>query len=76
MSREISAEYVRFETGRKNKEGDGILANSLANGNASCCPELSVTPAITGFMLHRKETHGAMYVLPANETRRRMFTWQ
>ena len=26
----------------------------------SCCPELSATPAIAGFILHRKEKRGAV----------------
>ena len=32
----------------------------LYNGRAICCPELAVTPAISGFIMYRKEKHGTL----------------
>ena len=60
-----------FKPGEKHRSTKGKLATLAYNGQAIGCPELTATPASTGFIMCRKETHGALYVLPANYLRRR-----
>ena len=32
----------------------------MRNGRAICCPELTATPASTGFIMYRDEKHGTL----------------
>ena len=44
----------------------GNLRPNMYIGEAIRRPELTVTPAISGFIMCCDEKHGALYVLPAN----------
>ena len=37
-----------------------VLANFMCNGEAIRCPELTATPASTGFIMYRNEKHGTL----------------
>ena len=37
-----------------------VLANFMCNGEAIRCPELTATPASTGFIMYRKEKRGTL----------------
>jgi hypothetical protein len=44
----------------KEQEAQKVLANLWCNGQAIGCPELTATPASTGFIMYRDEKHGTL----------------
>ncbi len=55
--------FPRSMSDFKPGEEDGVhreTCDPMYNGKAICRPELTVTPAISGFIMYRNEKHGAL----------------
>jgi len=49
-----------FKPGERHRSTKGKLATLEYNGQAIGCPELTATPASTGFIMDRDEKHGSL----------------